>query len=250
VAANGPFLEKNVEFMPGAFAYHLHSFSANTLRTTNQFWCGPLLARGATCTMGCVYEPYLQFMPNIAHFAALFLNGWTFGEAAWASEDALSWQTTVIGDPLYQPFKKAPPALHAELEAKQSPLVEWSYNRLMNLDLVHGVRAGQLSGFLESLPVTEQSAVLTEKLAQLYDMQGKPASAIDAWRRALTLNPSPHQRIRLHLILAEKLAAEGREADMAENWRQLIADSPDYPGLPGIREKLGYLEHKLAAEKK
>jgi hypothetical protein len=33
-----------------------------------------------------------------------FGNGYTFGEAAWAAQPVLSWQTTVIGDPLYRPF--------------------------------------------------------------------------------------------------------------------------------------------------
>ena len=246
---NGPFVEKQVEFMPGAFAYHLHSFSADTLRSTNHNWCGPLLARGTTCTMGCVYEPYLQFTPNIAFFAQALCSGWTFGEAAWASQIALSWQTTVIGDPLYQPFKTTPQVLHAELEHRRSPLVAWSYNRLMNLDLVRGVRAPVLSTFLEGTPETARSAVLTEKLAQLYDLQGKPASAIAAWQRALTLDPSPHQRIRLHLVLAEKLLAADRLTEAADNWRQLITDSPDYPGQPDVREKLKQLAQKIAAAK-
>ncbi len=246
----GALLNPKIEFMPGAFAYHLHSFSAHTLRLTNQNWCGALLARGAACTMGCVYEPYLSFTPNLAFFAQAFTGGWTFGEAAWASQLAVSWQTAVIGDPLYQPFGKAPPDLHAELERRHSPLIEWSFNRLMNLDLVHGARAPQLSGFLEGVALTKTSAVLTEKLAQLYELQGKPSSAIDAWQRALKLNPSPQQRLRLHRILAEKLLAAGREADAVENWRQLIADSPEYPGLNEAREKLKQIESKLAADKK
>ncbi|HUC84747.1 MAG TPA: TIGR03790 family protein, partial [Candidatus Acidoferrales bacterium] len=66
--ASGPFTLPTVEFMPGAFAYHLHSFSAETLRTMNAHWCGPLLAKGATCTMGCVYEPYLRLTPNVPLF--------------------------------------------------------------------------------------------------------------------------------------------------------------------------------------
>jgi uncharacterized protein (TIGR03790 family) len=49
---SGPFTLPKVEFMPGAFAYHLHSYSANTIRSTTENWCGPLLAKGATCTMG------------------------------------------------------------------------------------------------------------------------------------------------------------------------------------------------------
>jgi len=35
-AASGPFARPKVEFMPGAFAYHLHSFSAQTLRSTTR----------------------------------------------------------------------------------------------------------------------------------------------------------------------------------------------------------------------
>ncbi len=65
---SGPFTLPKVEFMPGAFAYHLHSFSAATIRSSTENWCGPLLAKGATCTMGCVYEPYLSGTPNVAMF--------------------------------------------------------------------------------------------------------------------------------------------------------------------------------------
>jgi uncharacterized protein (TIGR03790 family) len=246
----GPFTLPKVEFMPGAFAYHLYSLSAETLRDPTRNWCGTLLAKGATCTMGCVYEPYLQFTPNIAFFLQSFFNGYTFGEAAWVSQPALSWQTTVIGDPLYQPFKKSPPEIHAQLAREKNPLIEWSFNRLVNLDLVHGLRAPQLANFLENVPATAQSAVLTEKLANLYDESGKTESAIDTWQRALTLKPTPQQRIRIRRTLADKLVADGRDADAAENWRQLIAEEPDYSGLPIVREKLQELEQKIAAEKK
>ena len=247
--ACGPFLQSKMEFMPGAFAYHLHSYSADTLRSPTRNWCGPLLAKGATCTMGCVYEPFLQFTPNIAFFLQSIGNGWTFGEAAWASQLALSWQTTVIGDPLYQPFKKSPPELHAQLARNHNPLIEWSFNRLVNLDLARGLRATELAKFLEGVLTTTQSAVLTEKLANLYESLGKPSSAIAAWQQALTLNPSPQQRIRLRRVLAEKLLAQNREADAAENWRQLIAEAPDYADIPNLRNRLKELEQKIAAEK-
>ena len=119
---SGPFTLPKVEFMPGAFAYHLHSFSAATIRSTTQNWCGPLLAKGATCTMGCVNEPYLAGTPNVAVFLARWMaDGFTFGEAAWAAQPALSWQTTVIGDPLYRPFGKSPQLMHAELLRAAQP---------------------------------------------------------------------------------------------------------------------------------
>jgi uncharacterized protein (TIGR03790 family) len=243
---SGPFTLPKVEFMPGAFAYHLHSFSADTLRSATERWCGPLLAKGATCTMGCVYEPYLQFTPNVAFFLQAFTSGYTFGEAAWAAQIALSWQTTVIGDPLYQPFKKTPAELHAQLAREKNPLIEWSFERLVNLDLVHGARGPQLEKFLEDLPATATSAVLTEKLANLYDALGKPSSAIDTWQAALKLNPSPQQRIRIRRVLAEKLPAQGRDADAVENDQEFLAEAPDYPGKPQVEAQLNALQEKIS----
>jgi uncharacterized protein (TIGR03790 family) len=239
---SGPFTLPTVEFMPGAFAYHLHSFSADTLRSTTTHWCGPLLAKGATCTMGCVYEPYLQFTPNIAFFLQAFGNGYTFGEAALASQVALSWQTTVIGDPLYQPFGKTLAERHAQLARTQNPLIDWSFAKMANLDLVHGAREPLVAQFLESLPATPKSAVLTEKLANMYDSLGKPSSAIDAWQNALKLNPSAQQRIRIRRILEEKLLAQGRKADAIDDCKKLLAEAPEYPGKSQIEEKLNELE--------
>jgi hypothetical protein len=238
----GPFALPKVEFMPGAFAYHLHSFSANTIRSTNESWVGPLLAKGATCTMGCVNEPYLSCTPNVAAFLGQLIAGrFTFGEAAYAAQPVLSWQTTVVGDPLYRPFAKEPAALHAEFSRTHNPLIEWSYLRIMNLDLVHGAPVAQLAAFLDAIPTTTNSAVLTEKLAGFYQMQGKPSSAIETYQLALTRSPSPEQRIRIRLTLGEKLLAQNRETDAIENYQQLLKESPDYPGKPNIEAKLAAL---------
>lgn len=247
---SGPFRLPTVEFMPGAFAYHLHSFSAETLRSTTSRWCGPLLAKGVTCTMGCVYEPYLQFTPDIAFFLQALGNGYTFGEAAWTSQRALSWQTTVIGDPLYQPFNQSPVQLHAQLARTQNPLIEWSFEKLVNLDLLHGAPESQLGKFLESLPATAKSAVLTEKLADIDEALGKPGPAIDAWQRALKLNPSPQQRVRIRRILKEKLLAQGRKADAIEDDEKLLSEVPDYAGKSQIEEELKTLAHNDPAEGK
>jgi len=247
---SGPFRLPKVEFMPGAFAYHLHSFSADTLRSTDSHWCGPLLAKGATCTMGCVYEPYLQFTPNIAFFLQSLANRYTFGEAAWASQLALSWQTTVIGDPLYQPFGKQPAELHAQLARTQNPLIEWSFEKLVNLDLARGMREEQVEQFLENLPVTATSAVLTEKLANIYEALGKPSSAIIAWQNALKLNPSPQQRIRIRRVLEEKLVEQGRTADAIDDYEKLLAEAPNYPGRSQIEEELNNLKENEPTEGK
>ena len=237
--ADGPFALPAVEFMPGAFAYHLHSFSAATLRSGSQGWCGPLLAKGAPCTMGCVYEPYLALTPNVALFLErLTMSQFTFGEAAWAAQPALSWQTTVIGDPLYRPFEKSPTRLHEELTERHSPLIEWSFLRLVNVDLARGRSAAYLANLIETTGVATNSAVLTEKLADLYAMQGKLSDATDAYERALTLNPSPEQRIRLRLTLADTLLKQNFTAAARRDYQKLLEESPDYPGQAAIEEKI------------
>ncbi len=185
--------------------------------------------------------------PNVGLFLALFSGGYTFGEAAWAAQPALSWQTTVIGDPLYQPFKKSPAALHTQLERNHNPLIEWSWNEVVNLGLVRGISPLQLERLVENLPETDKSAVLTEKLAELDEDCGKTESAILTWQRALTLNPTPQQRIRIRRILAEQLVAAGRINDAIHNWQQLLAEAPDYPGRPIVQEKLRELEATKAA---
>jgi len=77
-------------------------------------------------------------------------------------------------------------------------------------------------------------------------MQGKTSPAIQTYQLALTRNPSPEQRIRIRLTLGEKLLAQNREADAIENYKQLLKESPDYPGKPSIEAKLATLEPKPA----
>jgi uncharacterized protein (TIGR03790 family) len=244
---SGPFTLPNVEFMPGAFAYHLHSFSAANIRSPTSNWVGPLLAKGATCTMGCVSEPYLNFTPDIAFFLRAWAHGWSFGEAAWAAQPALSWQTTVVGDPLYRPYAEQPLVLHNQLVRRHSPWLEWSYLRLLNLEGLRGVSLDKRVEELEQLDATDQSAVLTEKLADLTAAQGKPDAAIDYFQRALGLTPSPQQRIRLRLTLGSLLTRQNRGAEAADDYRQLLEEDPDYAGKSTIEGLLASLEPKPAS---
>lgn len=229
--ASGPFLRQPVEFMPGAFAYHLHSYSAQEIRSAEGHWVGPLLARGATITLGCVDEPYLQFTPNIAMFAARFLySGFSFGEAAYASQQAFSWQTTVIGDPLYRPRGGKGVERHAELQRRGSGLLEWSHLAVVNMNLAKDSPVSAAVEYLEQEPSTRSSAVLQEKLGDLYQAAGKPLASLDAYAKALKLNPSREQSLRLLHALARKQAALGRPEEAIETYRQLQAKFSEHPG--------------------
>jgi len=150
----------------------LHSYSAHPFRTTTKAWVGPLLAKGATATMGYVAEPYLTGTADMTVFAArLVYYGMSFGEAAYASQSVLSWQTTVVGDPLYRPFGTNPDQLKDELLRHNSKLLEWYYLRLLNVNLAAGKPVAEGVDVLEQFEKTTNSAVLSEKLGDLYATQ-------------------------------------------------------------------------------
>ena len=244
--ACGPFAQPTVEFMPGAFAYHLHSFSAETLRSTNRGWVGPFLAKGVTATMGCVYEPYLTGSPDTAVFVSrLIYYGMTFGEAAYASQPVLSWQTTVVGDPLYRPFGKSPEQIQAELQQIHGPQLEWAWLRLVNLNLANGKSPAECAALLEGTGLARESAVLSQKLGDLCADQGKPSSAVQAWQQALKLGPSPQERVSLLLKLGEKLASADHASEAFDAYQRLLNECPDYPDKTAVYQKLLPLAEKL-----
>ena len=242
---SGPFTQPNVEFMPGAFAYHLQSYTAATLRTTTNGWCGPFLAKGATATMGCVDEPYLDGTPNVGIFFARWLAGFSFGEAAYASQMALSWQTTVIGDPLYRPFASDPRPLHAALMQRHSPLLEWSHLRLVNVNLIEGHSPDNLARYLRETGAASNSAVLTEKLGDLYQMEGETKLAIASWQKALKLKPSPLQAVRLTLIQGDTLAESGKGEEALDVYDAFQDAHPLYPDAIPLYRKMQALAEKL-----
>jgi tetratricopeptide (TPR) repeat protein len=226
---SGPFRQPDIEFMPGAFAYHLHSFSAATLRSTNSHWAGPLLARGAAATLGSVYEPYLSGTSDVATLLRNWLlHGFSFGEAAWSAEFGFSWQTTVVGDPLYRPWGTSLEERRMELERRNDRRLEWPIAMQMDRQLSAGKPAAALVAELRNLPLTRSSAVLSEKLGEILLLQSKPAEANTAYAQALLASPSPKQRIRLLLARANLEAAAGADAAALECLKEVVAKCPDY----------------------
>jgi uncharacterized protein (TIGR03790 family) len=245
-AVSGPFTRPQVEFMPGAFAYHLHSFSAQTIRSASANWVGPLLDKGVTATMGCVAEPYLEGTPDILAFLARFIFfGFSFGEAAYASQGSLSWQTTVVGDPLYRPFARKPLEQHADLHARKSALIEWSHLKVVNMNLATGLPSEKLIEYLGEIPETPGSAVLLEKLADLNLLRLRYNHANKNYRLALEQSPSPQQQVRLMLSLARTMDMAGKQEDLFDVYQQFVADFPDHPDLLNIYKRLSPLAEEL-----
>ncbi len=245
----GPFTQPLVEFMPGAIAYHLHSFSAGNLRSTNQTWVGPLVARGVTATMGMVAEPYLDGTPEIAMaIGRLLYFGFTWGEAAVASQRYLSWQLTVVGDPLYRPFGMGALDRLKDLALRRQGRVDWSLTTMYNRRREAGGRLEEIIADLAAEPRSKFSPILQEKLGDFEREAGHHARAAEVYRRALKL-ASPQQRNRLAWNLAEAFQAAGEARDAYRAYASLLKESMAVADPILLYERLYSLAQELKEER-
>jgi uncharacterized protein (TIGR03790 family) len=98
------------QFVPGAVGFHLASFTMITLKREDpRGWVRGLLTDGIAATLGPVAEPYLQAFPTADDFFPLLLTGkLTLAEVYWKTTPWTSWMISMIGDPLYTPYKINP----------------------------------------------------------------------------------------------------------------------------------------------
>lgn len=96
------------DWVPGAVGYHVASAEAVSLRK-GDYWCKRMIDDGISATLGPVNEPYLQSFPDPRAFFGLLLTGkYPLAEVYWRTTPYASWVMTLVGDPLYNPFKKDP----------------------------------------------------------------------------------------------------------------------------------------------
>jgi uncharacterized protein (TIGR03790 family) len=97
-------------FVPGAVGYHIASLELVTLhQAKGSGWVRGLLEDGIAATMGAVAEPYLvAFPPADEFFPLLFTGKLTLAEVYWKTQLTSSWMISMIGDPLYNPYKNHP----------------------------------------------------------------------------------------------------------------------------------------------
>lgn len=202
--AAGPFMQKNFRFTPGAVAMHLHSFSAVTLRSTSQNWCGPLLAAGAAATYGNVAEPYLGLTPQPDIFAQRLREGFTFAEAAYMSQRALSWMTTMIGDPLYRPF----------VNIKDDPNNEWDAYRMGVKTWLEKSRVAGETALRESAKRLK-SGIVSESMGLLELFGGDHRAALEAFQQARGYYSNPDDRVRVAMHEVGSIVATKGNADAA-----------------------------------
>jgi tetratricopeptide (TPR) repeat protein len=236
--ASGPFAHPSFQFAPGAFAYHLHSFSAGDIRNPGRQWVGPLLARGAAASMGSVDEPYLHLTPQPDILAERLLRGFPFAEAAHFSQRELSWQNTFLGDPLYRPFLHSLETQIRHLEADEHPALPWAYLRQINIQ----ARAGRLHIALDLCRKRIQqtrSTILAEKLADLYAENGMHDEALAEYQGLLPAAASPESAFRVAGKIVEVLRASHRTPLIPTLVETLAHMHPNHRCLPWL-QRLAY----------
>ena len=217
--AYGPWREAKWSVPPGAIGFHLHSFSATTVRSTSKGWLGAFVNQGYCATVGNVYEPYLEYTHRPQMLLGALLDGHTFGEAAMFSNPALSWQGVAIGDPLYRPFKIG-------LDEQLQKSMNHSFSAYLCLRQINRLqaegKADEAVAFARTQFVRQPSLALAYELAKLYAAKDEAKKAVEALRvvRYITVFSSDE------IVLVKKVAdflnkhAEGELA--LDLYRKLI----------------------------
>jgi uncharacterized protein (TIGR03790 family) len=219
---NGPFVLPGFRFPPGAIAQHIHSMSASTLRSVRTGWCGPLVDRGVTATVGNVYEPYLQILHRPPLLLRALARGATFGDAAYYSLPVLSWQSVAIGDPLYRPFAvsfEEQWANRRELAPRMSAYVVLRKVRRLEGDGQRDEALALARAELAAAPSLPLALAVAERLAQ----RGDAAGVVRTLDFASRLESLTTEEWALMRMAARLLETNGAPAKAVETYRQLLA---------------------------
>ncbi|HEX2852402.1 MAG TPA: TIGR03790 family protein [Opitutaceae bacterium] len=257
---NGPFALSGFQFPAGAFAFHLHSFSAGTMRSESSGWSAPFVARGVTGTIGNVYEPYLALTHRPDLLIRALIRGASLGEAACYSVPAFSWQPILLGDPLYRPFAVAfedqwknranlPPKLAGYVVVRRMRFMEAAgkrsealalgraeHQRAPSLALAVGLAqrlqatgdapgAAQVLEFVPGLktPGTDEWA-LTREAAQLLAANGGSIGAVEVYQTLFAVKNLPAELRLVWLPEAVKAARFAHNSSQAAAWEKEHAD--------------------------
>lgn len=236
--ADGPFLNPGMKFRRGAVACHIHSFSATTVRNGKDYWCGPLLAKGACAVLGNTWEPYLTLCTHLDKFADRLLSGQNLGEAAWGATQSLSWMNVVLGDPLYRPFPANPAAndkkKDSDYKALRLAMERWGKGGPANDTLMKNLKTAGTS--LHSGTIFEFMALHSQAGSQA------PELAANEWfKLALPAYSSTPDKIRILLEQADARRREGAARKAAKLLENIISDYPSAPETDAARQWLGKL---------
>lgn len=223
--AYGPWREARWSVPPGAIGYHLHSFSATTVRSADKAWIGPLVAQGYCATFGYVNEPYLEFTVRPHLFLEQLLRGNSFGDAIMHSNPALSWQMVAVGDPLYRPFQKN---LDAQLESSvDGPLAAYIGLRQINRLEVEASEDEALA-YGRKLFLNHPSLAIAYRLARIYEERGQKEEALEVLKVIRYINSFNRDEAALVQRIANLLHELG-ESELAFAIYEKLLSEPEQP---------------------
>jgi len=236
----GPFNQPEFRFVPGAIAIHIHSFSANTLRDPNANWVAPLISRGAAASLGNVYEPYLQLTAHLNILNDRLLHGFTLAESAYASIEALSWMSVIVGDPLYRPYtgwmRIDVPRESAKTEDDWKMYHDFAVRYFSNSSAQYRSLARQAAS-------RGHNCLMIEDVGLMEAGDGNFASATSYFQQARACYASRDDILRVVLEEAHALVALNKPKRALELVRSVIRIVSDAPAVPLLR----MMEHDLAA---
>ena len=205
----GPFTRSSFRFTSGAIALHLHSFSALSLRDKSKNWCAPFLASGAAATIGNVYEPYLGLTTQPDIFTQRLREGFTFAEAGYAGQRAVSWMTTFVGDPIYRPY----------VNLQLDPNNEWDAYRAGVRTWIEKNRATGEAALVDAAKRLN-SGIVSESLGLLQLFGNDQRAALQAFQQARKSYPKADDRIRVAVHESGIIAATKTPVDAARFLRE------------------------------
>lgn len=242
--AYGPWAEPRWPVPAGAIGFHLHSFSATTLRDPSKGWLGAFVKQGYAATVGNVYEPYLEYTHRPHRLLEHLLEGHTFGEAAMYSNPSLSWMGVAIGDPLYRPFKVD---LADQLaQDREGPFASYVYLREINRVQAEAGTAKAIE-YARGRFVAQPSLAMAYKLSELYEAEGMNREAAEALKiiRYITVFGSDEQILvkqiadQLHQLGESPLALEIYERLIDQRYSDKILRIALLEGGAVVAEALG-----------
>ncbi len=256
---SGPMALPGFQFPAGAIALHIHSFSGRTLHSTTEGWCGPLVARGVTATFGNVFEPYLEFTLDPSMLVRALSRGRNLGDAACYATRALSWQTIVIGDPLYRPFLVPLEAQMANLPGLPPSLAPYAVLRKARL-LEQEKKLAEALRLLEEESRRRPDGVLALAVAQRLDAIGDRAGAAAALgagfkRDSFDSGQTPLAQAAARLLVECGAAPQAlaihrailRNAGLGRQWRTMVLrEAVNAARAAGDKDQLGAWEEELA----
>ena len=238
---SGALANPDFQFLPGAIAVHIHSFSASTLHDANAQWAGPLIARGAAATLGNVYEPYLQLTTHLDIFNDRLLHGFTLAESAAMATPALSWMNVVIGDPLYRPY-----ASWLSFDTKRDPDSWRGYHEFATKNAAHP--PAEYRAAARQFASRTRNAPMIEDVGLMEMADGNFTAATSLFSQARTIYSTRDDIVRVALEESDGWLRQNkpkRALDLARSVSRIASDSPAAPLLKHIeQEALGALSKR------